>query len=109
MKAQAAARAALVAAIRADDAAIVIDKDLMRNGILPVVLGEPPADFIRAVDHYGAGVQDPSTLWRLMGTRLFDGNEHGLGVFPEIANPPELALAEIRLAKLYRKLARQWR
>lgn len=107
LEAQAAARTALVAAIRADGATVVIGGVEMLDIVLPVFADGPSTHFARAIDHYGDGGQDANELWWKASASLFDGDD--LGVFPEILNPPELALAEARAAEVYRGLASRWR
>jgi hypothetical protein len=104
LEALAGARTALVAAFRAAGATIVIDAD----ELLPAFLDGPSAEFIRGIDHYGVRDLTPGELWQRAGAHLFDGDNLGDGVFPELLNPPELALAEIKAAQACRSIAGRW-
>jgi hypothetical protein len=108
LEALAGSRTALVAALRANGATIVIDADELRHSVLPAFLDGPSAEFIRGVDHYGVNGLSAAELWQRTGAHLFDGEELGAGVFPELLNPPGLALAEVRAAQACREIAGRW-
>jgi hypothetical protein len=106
---QVAARTAFVTAMRADGMNGVLDVPTILRAVLPGFLKGPSEGFVRAIEHYGDGSQDPGSLWSRAGAHLFDGNDLGAGVFPEMLNPPQLALAEVRAADTLRQWASRLR
>jgi hypothetical protein len=106
---QVAARTAFASAMRADGMNGVLDASMILRKVLPGFLEGPSAGFVRAIEHYGDGSQDPGSLWSRAGAHLFDGNDLGAGVFPEMLNPPQLALAEVRAADALRQWASRLR
>lgn len=105
---QFAARTRLVAEMRAAGLTITFDRELMAQVVVPTFSEGPTPEFISAVNHYGSGVLDPNTAWWICGAKLFDGDDFGAGVFPEMTNPPEVALAEARFAELLRSMRSVW-
>src|SRR5262249_49496878 len=74
---QVAARTAFAAALRADGMNGVLDASMILRKVLPGFLEGPSEGFVRAIEHYGDGRQDPGRLWSRAGAHLFDGNDLG--------------------------------
>jgi NAD(P)-dependent dehydrogenase (short-subunit alcohol dehydrogenase family) len=101
-------RARVVADIRADGAAGIVDHSAALDIIMPSFLAGPEPEYISAISHYGDGSEDAGQLWEAAGAHLFDGLAQGGLVVPEALYPPASALADARLARFLRLLAAGW-
>jgi hypothetical protein len=106
---QAAARADLISAVRADITSLVIGQAEVLEHVLPGIVEGPNQTFTQVVNHYGDGNLDAERLWWLMAAQLFNGAVPGEWVFPEELSPPALALAEAREVAYLRLIAEVWR
>ena len=106
---QAAARADLVSAVRADITSLVVGQAEVLEHVLPRIVEGPNQTFTQVVNHYGDGNFDAERLWWLMAAQLFNGAAPGEWVIPEELSPPALALAEAREVAYLRLIAEVWR